>query len=316
MTRIKTMGLCLVAVFAVSMLVVATSASAATPEFKICEKVKAKGSGKFTSKTCSTAGAGDYERAEESKAKKHAYKAKNSGTPHNNLVDPFGKNKGGKSEEGQVLGTTTCTKESVKGEVTGPKTEKWKTEFQHCESQKTACNTAGDKAGVIKTQELEATLVYLDKAHKKIGLKVKGLGAGGLLAQYECLNKGLNVEVYGEILAEMTGNTNSANKKTAAIAVEGTLHLQKFMYVEEAANEETGKAVLEWVGELHACLKGEEGFPSGLTQAQCEGIIGSIPGPPPTVLVSKLSGAENVELPGIQNGTSDASGEAFLVEAS
>ena len=154
---------------------------------------------------------------EWAKAKKKAFKGKNEGAPHNNIVNVFGESgKGGPAEPAKIEGTTECQQEKVAGETTGPKTTTWKTEYKKCTAIvskiPTTCNTKDEKGGVIKTDQLSSTLVYLDKAHKKIGIRVKGGGPGGRLAQYECLEGGLNVEVFGEILAEVQGNTNIANK--------------------------------------------------------------------------------------------------------
>jgi hypothetical protein len=331
MKRIRIVGLCLVAVFALSALV-ASSASAALPEFKVCGKAAKAGKpakylGKYTNKECSKEASpaeitegkkNKYEREEWTKAKKTTFKGKNvDGTPHNNIVDPFGVNSV-KGEPAQVKGTTTCTSEKVTGKVTGPKTETWSTEYKGCEALSTPCNTKGDKPGVIKTEVLEGTLVYINVAGKVPGLRVKGLGAGGLLAQYECLSGGLNVLVHGEIIAKPQGNTNSANKHVKTVAEEGPLKMQSNMYENEAFTEAQGKEYFEWGFELEACLKGEAPFPPvppAKTVAECEVFIGPAPAAPATSLISTVSGAQNATAPAVQNGTSESTGEAFLIEA-
>ncbi len=329
MKRMRIVGLCLVAVFALSA-VMAASASAALPEYKVCLKAKKAGklwTGHYTDKACSKHATGaeeaagktnKYEREEWKKAKKFTFKGKNvNGTPHNNIVDPFGPNMV-KGEKAQIKGTTTCTKEKVTGTVTGPKTEKWKTEYKGCEALNTPCNTAGKGSGIIETEELEGTLVYINKGTQTPGLRVKGLGPMGLLAQYECLNKGLNVLVHGEIIAKPEGNVNFANKHAKTKAEEGPLQMQSNMYEEEAFTEGQGKEYFEWGFELEACLKGEAPFPPvppAKTVAECEVFIGPAPAPPAVSLISTVSGAQNATAPAVQNGTSEATGEAFLIEA-
>ena len=92
MKRFTIVGICLVAVLALSAMV-AGSASAAFPEYKTCIKAAVKNTGNYSEKTCSTAskvaGTGKYERAEWDKGKKTSTKGKNVGTPKNNIVNPL-----------------------------------------------------------------------------------------------------------------------------------------------------------------------------------------------------------------------------------
>jgi len=335
MKRMKVLGLCLVAVFAFSALI-ASAAFAADPEYMVCGKAAKEGKtelGHYSGKVCGNsefveAGGQKYERLPESAAKKTGFKGKNEGEPHNNIVNPFGEKKGGPKEPGTIEGTTTCAKEKVVGTTTGAKTTSWSTVYTKCGAVvskiPTECNTLNAKKGEIKTDVLSSTLVNLDKGpgHKRVGIQVKGGGPGGRLAQYECLEKGLNVEVFGEILAEVTGNLNVANKSTKATAVEGPLRLQSNTYVEESqgsqtADEETAKGNWEWKFALQACEAGEEPFakilgPGKHSKAECELVIGPEP-PAPINLTSVITGAQNAVAPGVQNGTTVDKGEAFLI---
>jgi hypothetical protein len=322
MKRFKVVGLCLVAVFALCAVLVA-SASAASPEYFTCTKAPVKNTGNYSGKACSeaekVAGTGKYERTAWNAGKKTSFKGKNEGNPHNNIVNPFGKNKV-VGEPGQIEGTTTCEKEKVAGNVTGPKETKWKTEYKKCSALETKCNTAGQKEGTIVTEELESTLVWLDSGKTKAGIKVKGLGPGGRLAQYECLNKGLQVNVFGEILAEVQGATGAASKSQKDVAAEGPLHLQGVggTYVEEAPfganSEQAAKGWWEYDEGLKACEAGKEPFPPGPhSTAECEGFLGG-PNPvpvKPTLLESIVTGVKEGDAPGIQNGTSNVKGEAI-----
>jgi hypothetical protein len=336
MKRMKVLGLCLVAAFAFSALV-ASAAFAVDPEYQICGKAAKSGKlyiGKYSEKTCAKEASpaeitegkkNKYEREEISKAKKKGFKGKNSGAPHNNIVNVFGEKKGGPSEPAVIEGTTTCQKEKVTGENTGAKTTTWHTEYSKCSAVvakiPTECNTKEKKKGDIDTDQLSSTLVNLDKGpgHKKVGIRVKGGGPGGRLAQYECLEGGLNVEVFGEILAEVKGNLNSAEKATEDAAAEGPLKLQGYTYEEEAmgsltADEETAKGFWEYGYGLAACEKGEEPFPPGThTQAECEVFLGGPPPPAPINLTSVITGAQNATAPGVQNGVSVIKGEDELI---
>lgn len=329
MKRMRIVGLCLVAVFALSALIV-SSASAAAPEFKICGKAAKSGklyTGHYTDKACSKHATeaeekegkkNKYERVEWTKAKKKTYKAKNKGTPHNNIVNPFGEKDGGESEPAKIEGTTECTKESVVGEVTGPKTEKWHTVYTSCKAEETPCNTKGAKAGEIKTEELEAELVFLNSAKTEVGLRVKGKGKEGLLAQYECIGGTLNVLVTGEVLAKTSGNINTANKKTTQVVKEGPLHMQSNLFIEGTNSEAEGKGYFEWGFEYEECVKSEVEKGHSLAEAEgiCFGKIGPWKAYPnkPLSLISTVSGVKNAKAPAVQNGETEATGEAFLIE--
>jgi hypothetical protein len=324
MKRTKILGLCLVAVFAMSALVAASASAGTPPEFKVCGKATKVGKlyvGKYTEKTCAKEASGaeikegkknKYERLEYKLAKKLGFKAKNKGNPHNNIVNPL-------DEPGKIEGTTECTKEAVVGTVTGPKTETWKTIYTHCEAEKAPCNTKGAKTGEIKTEELEATLVFLNKAKTEPGLRVKGKGKEGELAQYECDSGGLDVNVYGEVLAKVKGNTNTANKKTTTEVKEGPLAMQSNLFLEESNTEAEGKQYFVWGYAYKACIKEEleKGVPLATAEAACVGKAGGFwkayPNVPIT-LISKITGLKEAEAPATQNGVTETTGEAFLIE--
>jgi len=321
MKRIKVVGLCLGALFVLFAMSVA-NASAALPEYKVCGKDTDSGkkeTGKFSDKLCSVAepkGEGQYERLPEGSAKKFAFTGSNEGTPKNYIVNPFGKNKI-KGEPGQKEGVTECTKEDVDaGAVTGPKTTTWETEYSSCEGNKSPANSKGKKAGVIVTDKLEATLVYLNKAKTEPGIQVKGLGPSGRLAQYEIPGLKTNVEVFGEVLVKQTENVNIANKKPKVTAAEGLNALQKNLYVEESNTSEEGKEYFEEYEIFLLCESGGAPFPPGKhTHAECEGFGLKYLEPAPVSLISIVTGPIPGNAPATQNGVSNTKGEAFLIEA-
>jgi hypothetical protein len=332
MKRIKVVGLCLVAVFAFSALAVSSAGAAIT--YKSCVKAKVKNTGNYTAKTCSAAskvaGTGKYERGKESEAKKVAFKGKNEGAPHNNLVDPTcpkGKFNAGThkceeegkataSEPADIAGTTTCTKEKVTGALTGETTSQWSTAYGKCEALETPCNTKGAKAGDINTEKLESTLVSLNPGETEPGLRVKGLGPKGELAQYECLAGALNVEVFGEVLAKQTGNTEEAAGTTKAFVKEGPLALQSNTYAgpESAQTEEDAKAFFIWGEKFEKCVAEEIG--KGHSQAEAEGIcFGKVGAPPATKPVMLESVTSLGTAPAVQNGTTINKGsKEILIE--
>jgi len=333
MKRMRIVGLCLVAVFALSA-VIAASASAAAPEFQVCGKAAKAGklyTGKYTDKACSKEASpteitegkkNKYEREEWSKAKKKGFKGKNKGTPHNQIVNPFGEcnpeTEKCETKPAKVEGETECTKEAVVGEVTGPKTETFKTIYTGCSAGEFgACHTAGasEKKAEIKTNGLEGELVFLNAAKTEVGLRVKGLGGGGELAQYECAEGLLKVNVFGEVLAKVKGNTDSANKKTVTAVEHGALKMQSQMYIEESHSEEEGKKYFEYGFKFQACvakLEAELHLSKAEAEAACKGALGAEPAKPIS-LVSVISGAKTATAPAVQNGETESKGEAFLI---
>jgi len=216
---------------------------------------------------------------------------------------------------------TECTKEKVEGAVTSSKNTKWVTTYKKCKGEGQPANTTGKGSEEIVTDELESTLVYVDAGHTKDGLRVKGLGPGGRLAQYEIKSLGINIEVFGEVVAENNGNFNVANGKTQAVVGHGPLELQKTLYPEETFTEEQGKEFYETALAFEKCEKGESPFPPGpgpggsRTAAECAS-------PPfnlkfketqPVMLISVISGAISAKAPAVQNGTTENKGEKFLV---
>lgn len=317
MKRLTIVGVCLAAVFALTAVMASSAFASGGPEYMICAKANPKGTGHWKNKTCSeeeASGKGGYERVSWEKAKKKTYKGKNIGTPKNYIVDPL------ETPAGKA-GVTECTKEKVEGEVTSATTQKWHTVYTKCLGNGVACNTKGAKAGEIKTEELEAELAYLNKEHTKVGLRVKGPhSAHGLLAQYECPKEEANIEVYGEVFAEVTGNLNSANKKTKTVAAEGTDGMQSVLYPEAKHSEAQGKQYFEWGYAFKKCVteEVEKGVPletaEGICVVKAGGFWESYPEVPVTLIsVVTKGGKPYAEAPATQNGTTESSGEAFLI---
>ena len=155
----------------------------------------------------------------------------------------------------------------------------------------------------------------LDKGpdHVRVGIRVKGLGSGGRLAGYECPDLDLNVEVYGEILAEVKGNLNLAAKQTTITAKAGPLNMQSDMYEEEKHAERNGKCYFEFFGggacsiEWELCLveELEKGRTGDEAEANCT----------PVSLVGVVTGPLNADGPAVLNGqTQQKTREAFLIE--
>ncbi len=188
MKSIKLVGLCLVAVLAMSA-IVAASASAVVPERGKC----ATGT-EFENKGCTVSGA-------KNKFKwvpnvKTAFTA-TSGAATLRSFTP----------EGAELPGVECVKSKSKGDFLGPKGSEFTITFEKCTSTKENCTGgAKAKAGQIVTNKLEGTLGFVSPG--VVGEDVKAVG-GGVLASFKC---GANtVETDGSVVGEIgSGVYNTA----------------------------------------------------------------------------------------------------------
>ncbi len=160
MKRIRTFGLCLVALFAMGAVAGAASASAAEPPaFLSCVKAPKEGKtyiGHYTSKECTSASevetGGKYER-EEPAAK----------TPFTGKTKAVTLTVGGKAVK--------CKKGVNSGEILSTQALKETLTFEKCaNASKAACTTTGQAAGTIKSALLTGELQYTNPAETEIGL--------------------------------------------------------------------------------------------------------------------------------------------------
>jgi hypothetical protein len=156
MKRIRIVGLCLVAVFAMSALV-ASSASAATPTYKVCKKAAVKEKGTFNNKTCTIASKGGKKEGgyeigawNEGKEKEPKFKDTNGVSTLTSYIKGFG-----------IVGAVSCTKAKGEGKITGPSNGNVTVTFEKCTSSGESCASAGEKAGKIKTSLLATELAEL-----------------------------------------------------------------------------------------------------------------------------------------------------------
>lgn len=244
MRRLAFVPICLIAAFTFTA-VVAGSASAAFPEYRTCLKASPKNTGQYSDKACATLeskGAGKYELGAWNASKKLTFKG-NSGSTRFNAVDTLDTTTG----PGEVLSTTTCAKSKTEGELAGPKTSTWKTKYTKCEAAGVKCNTPGQKAGIIVTEQLTGTLVNLNTEEgpgRRVGVRIVGAGLESVIAPYECPPATARVELKGELLAELTGDINRTSKTSGLVAKAGPLGLQSDLYEEEAFSEVVAKGRL------------------------------------------------------------------------
>lgn len=218
MKRIKIMGLCAVALFAMTA-VFAGSASAA-PVFKVCEKTPTNeaATGEYSGKTCANStklAGGKYRLGSFSKAKKVTFTIKGGkGANYGWLPFEFGP-KGeiiGDSFPGTKLSATECASE--KGSGTYNETgATFKVEYKGCKDGTKNCKTevappGKGKTGVIVDEALTGTMVDLPGG--KVGLDLHAVTPGGALAKYNC--EGLSIEATGGVIGEIQGGTTEADK--------------------------------------------------------------------------------------------------------
>jgi len=113
----------------------------------------------------------------------------------------------------------TCTGGTASGTVTGATTTKSNiTTFTGCEASGFKCNSAGEAAGVIKTNVLEGVLGGVTTTTPGIRLFNEATGKGGILAEFSCAGGAITVVVKGSVIGSLSGaaGTEAANGKFAS----------------------------------------------------------------------------------------------------
>jgi hypothetical protein len=214
MKRMKIVGLCLIAVFAFTALA-AGSASAASPEYKVCAKAAVKEGGTFTDKNCTIPAKGKekaakYELAGIAAAKKLGVKGANGLSKLQVFIKGVG-----------IVGETVCQKAKDAGEITGAKTTKTVAKFEKCQSSGKVCTSPGAKAGVIETFGLKGELFATGQSATGVAVQITGEGAGGKSAEFNC--EGEEISTTGAVSAEYTpvGKISKESEQIFATNAEG-----------------------------------------------------------------------------------------------
>jgi hypothetical protein len=213
MRRIRIAGLCLVAVFATS-LIASSAASAALPEFGRCIKqvaVEKKYAGNYSDSKCTKEVKGE-EVAKKGKYKWEAGPGAKPGFTTSGGTATLA-TKGGK--------TVTCTSEKSTGEyLSGDnKHESTTVEFAGCVSNSFKCTTEGKASGELVTNPLEGEVGYENKAKKKTALKLYPKAPQKKFIEFKCI--GLEVKVRGK--GEENGAGILVNIKNDKMATTETL---------------------------------------------------------------------------------------------
>jgi len=214
MKSMKIAGLCLVAMFVVSMVASAT-ASAALPEFVQCRNVGA-GNGNWKDSQCSKPEVGgEWATRKGGEVGAETF----SSTSGAGTLEP----------RGPLAGKITCTSDTDEGQITGPKeVGSVFIHFHGCVSSKTGkeCETAGAGAGQINTNSVKGVLGFI-KAPTEVGLRLEPTVAGGLFAEFSC--SGITVKVQGKVIGVATPlNTMSTSGKLVYKQTKGSQEPLKF----------------------------------------------------------------------------------------
>jgi len=178
MKRMRIMGLCLVAVFALTAF--AASSAFALPEVGRC--VSKPGTGKYKDSNCNIkAGKLVSEKSFEFKKGLEGKNAEFNGSSSTSFLE---------TESGTKIECSGSTANAKWDEDTGSikESENVIAKFTGCTLgvAKKNCQNKGLPTGEIKTSELEGPLGYLSKAKKEVGAELKPHVKKGTFAEFEC----------------------------------------------------------------------------------------------------------------------------------
>jgi hypothetical protein len=221
MTRIKVLGLALVAVFAMAAISAAGASAGTAPVFFECAK-SAKGAGHHLSKTCNdtyTESGGKYE-LKVGVGKGKAFKS-SGGKATLHTINP----------EGEVDIPVSC--ESFKGvgkDIAPNIVVGVKTTFSKCKAESAPCENV--KKETIETTTLAGHLGWLSKAGKVVGTVLTNeTTPGGLTAEFTCTVLG-KIRSTGAVIGVNGGNVGSINKVSSLTFTKGP-YLGKVVYDEK-----------------------------------------------------------------------------------
>jgi hypothetical protein len=203
MKRIRIVGLCLIAVFALS--AVAASGASAAPEYFTCVKAVPKNTGNYTDKECSNpaspAGTGKYERASAVGA------TDSSKTKTAVLSTPA------------IGGKVTCKKSTGTSKITSATTDEDEVTFVDCTSEGKPCQNAGGSSGVIKTNPLLTTVVSSTETEF-----TSLSGRSGYQAEFEC--GGVPIRTKGFTIGHTTSPAAGHANKKSTVTFSGEENLE------------------------------------------------------------------------------------------
>ncbi len=207
MRRWRILGFCLTAT-CVLCIVSATGASAFNMnEHLVCAKATVKEAGTFNDKLCSVSskggrGEGKYELANWEHAKKKTFTGSGGVSTFSAYIPGLG-----------VVGTVTCKKQKVSGELTGPASSTMKIIYTGCASSGESCSSEGGAVRpAAENGEAEGNsdvLEKLENGHRVVS-EVHSESGKGALVEVKC--GGETVTLSGSTMGATTGNINHISK--------------------------------------------------------------------------------------------------------
>ena len=198
MRRIRIIGACLVATLAIGALGAGTAS--AQPTYKTCIKASPKGSGKWNTRTCTGESKGgeregDYELGAWNAGRKTTFTGRAGPFTYYSYIKGFG-----------VVGTVTCAKAKVAGEITGPSTGTEVITLEKCTTSGETCTSAGaPKTGDVVTAVLNTELAELGGG--AVAVRVKGVP---VFSESKC---GADEWIIsGAIDGDVSGDVNTVSK--------------------------------------------------------------------------------------------------------
>ena len=219
--RIRVVGLCLIAVFALSAVVVASAQ--ATVEIGQCAKIVKSGKvykGRYISKSCGNK-AGEEATPEEQglggRTNKYEWKP---GAAGNGNFSGKGKEVKLTAGELEVVCKGSVSTGAIRGQGAGTGTIESKFIFKDClqpKNEKKKCSTHGKEPGEIETKELVAALEEGPEPAKEPQLAYVHKGKGNLAepaepwVEFECIEKKFTVN--GTLVGKDTQTENEMTKR-------------------------------------------------------------------------------------------------------
>lgn len=186
------LGLCLVAVFALSAVATASASASGRPEFKMCVKKK-DGNYNAGCASHSAMGKGKAELKEVAAGMKFTSKSKATKI----------------KADGKVV---TCSKDTDKGELLDQFTEMVTITFTGCKTGSTTCGSAG----TIKTGLLSGNLYFINASESERGIAFSNEETG-VFAEFKCGSETVVLE--GDLIG---ATKNSSKGLTITFAVNGS----------------------------------------------------------------------------------------------
>jgi hypothetical protein len=203
----------IVAVVASCAITTATAA-AESPEYLACVKAAVKEQGTFNDGHCTVPSQGGpkegkFEIGSAERATVRTFKGK------------LGKFQVFHVVNGITIGGFSCTKGTLKGNVTGAKTSIATLTLLGCTSETKKCTTVGVTTFGELTYGVDGLLVSAPGSSSGVGLELSGSGPGHEWGEFSC--EGLEEVLSGALTAEVTGDVGVLSKtQTLTFAVNGS----------------------------------------------------------------------------------------------